>query len=894
MDLLRVVTIHPLTAQVNAVLDLNSDAGGIYRARDTFRLTPGQRRDRLAQGESRYDGDRVIESSMANMSLSATFNVKAATPALAIAKLEALLEVADRLNGRRDLFLEWTPGVVNRPVFFEIRGPASVAPAFNARAFEQAGFIALEVAWQVGPLAQGLPMDQLDDFSTSQADATALLAEWTKDTDTLTLTASAVEGAGLRSALVGAGTTRMRRNGSRTYSLGDNYATVLTIRAPSAWPAAWTWMVGKSLDADDYVAAYLSDTGGGSPSLEVYVVVAGVSTSLAAAAPAALVAGRLYHVRLVSAGRLVRAQLFDRTGPADFENPLTQTAWVDLSSVAGRAAIADGAGSPIVQVSKGAGGAADASVLAFDVAHYVYPTSGDSDSSTPRQALLKSVPGNAPALVTTEVAFDRSVPNGEGTWGYIGWRRYRRHNLVPLGDLSVDPTNVSGTTQLLYRASLSAYIAAAATPAHVTSGGPDDQPYVTVTSAAAANSGVSWRILQRLHKGRSYTLEFDAYVQSGGSWQVFVVAAPGLAAEHIGTITAPAGATWVKYTVPTALRALTNAYGAEVIVRQTAAGAGNVLRITRVRLWEGTADQRPSGPALIGGPMFGMLAAGGHTVMAGQFAGSGSEVASTGALAPFTGRVLRCALTTGGQDAEVGFVLDPGSLDSSYQEEETVDVEVWAAVVIPSTAPAITLTAGIRPSPGVAEFIYTREFGPAGKVLPIPGSSTKYVTVRVGTLAIPRDLLGRGRLYLSLKFAWANAGSGNLDFAYAWLAPLAQRMSSPSGKRSADTNFPAFLGSINSTAAPQTSKLVMPDGRSLYGLPKGYLNPGSTEAYALSGGLAGGPFTVEPGDAEALVVLRGEVPDDPDIITATAFDEYEAGGMMRFRITPRYRLARST
>jgi hypothetical protein len=165
-DTFRMVTLMDSGRPV-PVLDLNSELGGISRQRDTFAVTPPENRVRVAQGSEPYVGDRVYPGGHGNAAVTTTFTVKGSTPAAAAARLEELLALAARDLAGRELLLEWRAEGLARSAYFPVRGPATAAPTYRARAFAGSSKPLLEVnvTWPVAPLAEGAPMSVDDTFA---------------------------------------------------------------------------------------------------------------------------------------------------------------------------------------------------------------------------------------------------------------------------------------------------------------------------------------------------------------------------------------------------------------------------------------------------------------------------------------------------------------------------------------------------------------------------------------------------------------------------------------------------------------------------------------------------------------------------------------------------------
>jgi hypothetical protein len=149
----RIVTISD-TGTVTTVLDVE-DVTNYFSERDTFNVIPGAPKPIQAERARRFGGWRKVGETHDNGTIAWTSYVKGTTADLALVNAEALFALLR--DPRSDLFFEWRPEAATASTFYEIRGPASMTPAYRWVTFQSNKFWKMTVEIPVAPLARGLP-----------------------------------------------------------------------------------------------------------------------------------------------------------------------------------------------------------------------------------------------------------------------------------------------------------------------------------------------------------------------------------------------------------------------------------------------------------------------------------------------------------------------------------------------------------------------------------------------------------------------------------------------------------------------------------------------------------------------------------------------------------------
>lgn len=662
---------------------------------------------------------------------------------------------------------------------------------------------------------------------------------------------------------------RLRHTG-RGYGLPDAAAWATDARTPTQGIQAgvyWYIMAGRttSPDATRVIEARVGDNGSGISFVRLVAGAIGAEVQLATVNIAALGAGARAAVRLVIAGTMARAEYW--TAPPHYGGkPAAVTAWVDVAAYLGDGGhgyyrIISGEATPAVATTR---------ILTLLEEPYTY-----ADVKTPDELILNGVPGSAPARADVRIG-QRPTGSLTANFGLLGWRRRRRRGLEPSlphgeGAYGWFSTSVGG------------HLAAGGSVADSATGGVDPaEGYRIITTTATANTGGEFRLWDRFHRGRTYTVEFYARVVSG-TWQALAAIAGGAAIA--GATVTPVGAALARYRF--AFTAADDFTGLELVFRGPAAAAG-VMHVARLRTWEGTDQDAPMEPGHAIGkgayPAFGFL-----PLEAWPFASLYPSKLIADADSP-TGRAFR---VDAGDSPTFSWLLDPDAL-ASDTDDVPLDFEVYllakstyvGAAIGPGKIAARLYSQGSDTVMDVRN--YTREHGDTPKPLTAPthatGGSFRLAAWRLGTIPLERDVDRTGRLWLRLELDAYSTGvtTGALDVYGLVLASAGRRMSSPTGKL-ADAAYPAALY----TWADRS------EGKVLAGDGTGYRIAKDTGGLDRVSGLGGAALELEPGDNELLAWFHVSIPDQPD-----GAQGLNAGSVtldnVHVRVTPRYRLMRPT
>jgi hypothetical protein len=499
----------------------------------------------------------------------------------------------------------------------------------------------------------------------------------------------------------------------------------------------------------------------------------------------------------------------------------------------------------------------------------------------PATVPVRGVPGTAPALAAAHVA------GGGATDHYfaaLGWRRRRTlenlaWNGTPGAALHTKGWTVtSGGTNGSSRILGTGGSIAASTPGLIVGWPPELYRIFTISAAANLAAGAAFRLNRRLRRGRQYTVSFyaDDNGQSAQKWELRIVQ------DDTFDVVSTAAQTWVAndglyqftFTVGAGAGApTTDGELLDVVFRRASNAATAILQITGLRIYEGPAtldlpDPRPNEGAGAF-PPFGVIQAESRdeSISGGSGMTEATDAGST------NGR--RMTMTAGAAaTGYLRFVIDTNLLEPPDFQTDEIDLEVYAIGTVPSTAtnPEITLQA--REASAAGGFIYTREYGSAGKLLVKPSSGTQRRMWKAGTLTLNRSRRPTGLTLLDLVVT-TTGGSGTMAVDCLLLAPTWARLSGPTGKVR-DSSYPKFWTAVSNSFL----KSIETDGSGVIL---------STDwAATRDAGLGGEPLELDPGDCELFATAHsGAVPDDPTVNTDTLAD---MTALVHVAVVPRYRL----
>jgi hypothetical protein len=158
---------------VATLLDL--ETGVTYQSvRDTFTVTPGQRKPTMAQSQRRYGGSRQTGESHENGAISWTILVDGTTADICTAAVEALIGQVEILAvGRSDTHVEWRPDGSTASTYYEVRGPATWQPRYSWAQFAGVQSMMVDIKIPVAPLAK-LAASNITFASTTMPNTVAL------------------------------------------------------------------------------------------------------------------------------------------------------------------------------------------------------------------------------------------------------------------------------------------------------------------------------------------------------------------------------------------------------------------------------------------------------------------------------------------------------------------------------------------------------------------------------------------------------------------------------------------------------------------------------------------------------------------------------------------------
>jgi hypothetical protein len=168
-DLTRITDIDPFTGQPTVVLDLqdfDGVNGRFARERGTFQFTPPTNEPRTLPAGGRRGGNRPVGNKIGNGTIAAAFRVGpdgvAGSADSAIAAASDLVATIDDIAIRPDRYVEWRPEGASKSSFYEIRGPGTWAPQYDAIRFAAVRTMPIQASWPVAPYALDLPMRFVD------------------------------------------------------------------------------------------------------------------------------------------------------------------------------------------------------------------------------------------------------------------------------------------------------------------------------------------------------------------------------------------------------------------------------------------------------------------------------------------------------------------------------------------------------------------------------------------------------------------------------------------------------------------------------------------------------------------------------------------------------------
>lgn len=284
------------------------------------------------------------------------------------------------------------------------------------------------------------------------------------------------------------------------------------------------------------------------------------------------------------------------------------------------------------------------------------------------------------------------------------------------------------------------------------------------------------------------------------------------------------------------------------------------------------------------GPAFGLLAwwlrqgtpPGGYSKLLGILeAESGASLTTwaSGADAGARGGNRLAATAAGAGTATAKYALSAHDI-AAAAKADTIDVEVWARVYLPTTVVSPRINAQFATDGGVGATISPREFGTSGRPLSVP-TSAGYRLTRIGAMTLPLTDVDT-RWAMTVTLAWAVGSTGTVGLDWIAVIPAGQRVSSPTYEP-LDGSYPRFMPVATAACAKTiTSELI------------GTITASSITAPDT--GLGGPPIELPPGNVDLFVLLSEAVPDE--VPSATAAGVGYSSTTLSLGITPRFFFAR--
>jgi hypothetical protein len=158
-DRRRLVSKSDITGTVTTIRDWE-DGSTMLSVKDSWIVTPGQRKTTHADSQRRYGGSIPTGETHTNGFIEWSMLIKGATADACIASVEAMLGDLESLRVTRDdLYVEWRPDGATSSVYYEIRGPGEWKTDYKWAQFAGALSLVVSIRIPVAPLADGAAID---------------------------------------------------------------------------------------------------------------------------------------------------------------------------------------------------------------------------------------------------------------------------------------------------------------------------------------------------------------------------------------------------------------------------------------------------------------------------------------------------------------------------------------------------------------------------------------------------------------------------------------------------------------------------------------------------------------------------------------------------------------
>lgn len=788
------------------------------------------------------------------------------------------------------------------------------------------------------PAAYGDAMGYVEDLGP-RADGSSALSDFTLDAGAGTLTLGVDTAIQARGALVPSSTANKRvRHTVRGYSYTDAAVTI-------------PWRTGASVASADFAVGILDAAGNGLVAriqgsatnlLSVATVATGTPTTVASTAftPSA---NTVYWLRFIRSGPVVTAQVF--TAPPFLASTATAEIAASLTVAQQQAAPA---GQPAFRTTPTG---TDERFMGLDVRPYTYlyaqPDTIRLTGIPGDLPALADVEIAVPSTLTTQAvwglaAWDDRSPGANLVWngggqdnpvvtGTQGWSTAVVANIITVASTSV----ARNATSSRYGGSCLEFVSTAVANSGVgfqlnrrfkrgrsyvalgwlssaagtgtaqivlgntTEGSPAMSTAVALTTAYALHSCVWTPTADRdvatigvRHVAATIeTTRFDG-MQVYDATPVALSAAISSTSVTTCTITAAPPEGWDFYRSRIGAGGVVALIDGEIVRVDAIDTTANTLTITRG--YDGsTAATHSSGASVY-------LVANYNPKLDGAHFAGGVDVAGAASpwyMSPNTVTInsadanartgFKATSTTAVTSQEYAFTVDPAILTPGDFEDDRVLVEVWARIAYDLNIPGLRLALFTGSAEAAAVGSYDLESGASG--LPVTASSAVFRFVRVGVISVPyTDAANRKRVYASVIATWTSTGFA-FALDYLMLTRPGRRVMLPTGVDYAATTSAALVpnSSVNATRRIY-SDLSGEAWRHDAAFANEYHQKGSG---SLAGGFIGAPIIVPTPNADALVKVSTQVPNQPTAPTTNELSHATVLGVS-VNVTPRYRTIR--
>jgi hypothetical protein len=794
------------------------------------------------------------------------------------------VEAIKRSGGK--LTYQATPATI--PIYLTVRGATLTGTDIVSNRYEIHYRSDGTLSLICDPAAVGDPMGFRDDFTIDTT------ANYTQDAG-----AFAISAGSLGYGSVGA---KRFRHTAYNYAYTNVQITIKITTGSTVASADWAVMARCQGSADTALLARIQ--GSATNLVSVATVKAGTIATLASAAftPAVTTS---YWLRLRLEGARATAEVFTaEPKPLDVA---AASATLPLTAADQQAFVSGACGVRVNVVATGE------RFDDFDVRPNTHRL------TSPDVLHLTGIPGDLPALVTSEVTVPAALAT-QASFGGVFWaERQRKVNLVWNGNLE---QTASGTTTGWFNTAVTGVIAAAAGsgPTRNATLGKYGSACVEFLTTAVANQGLNFPLPRRFNNGQTYVaigwLQSAAGVGSadlllGANGDLGTTAASALTAAFSfrSCVWTPTADRDIAYLCPRHVAAtaetvradgmgvfeatpqtqnggITNVATAmpltavppegnpafpciyllepgtanQELVRATAADATGLI-LTIDRGWDGTtAVAHATGTAAyaLPGYWFDANSDGVHGTML-DVIGLANPVGVGGVTRMTADASMRSGFagvsSTTITTAIVSVLVDPSACIPPDFTNDELLVEVWLRYSCSANAPAPRFTTLTVGEDAVSASRYDLENGSGGLSVVAPTGAT-WRFVRVGVVPIRyADSTQRRRVQVWMQYDITSIGTA-ISFDYLMLVPAGQRATTPTG-RANDANYPDFLPTISLQQTRRwTSDLVSEAGIARETMLFGNSNP-------QGGIICPTAVTFPAANADVMVKLSNLVPNNP-------------------------------